>query len=111
MISIPVKPLSVNKAYRGRKFATKELKSYQNEVAYLLPKLTLPKGKLRVIYQFGVSSRGSDGDNLIKCFQDVLSEKYGFNDNQIYQWSVKKVVVPKGKEFVSFSINSYEQEL
>lgn len=38
----------------------------------------------------------SDGDNLIKSFQDTLCEKYGVNDRDIYEWKVEKVIVPKG---------------
>ena len=53
---------------------------------------------------FGVSSKASDGDNLIKSFQDTLCEKYGFNDRDIYRWEVEKVIVPKGKEYAEFEI-------
>jgi hypothetical protein len=42
---------------------------------------------------FGVSSKASDGDNLIKAWQDALCEKCGFNDRDIYHWDVEKVIV------------------
>jgi Holliday junction resolvase RusA-like endonuclease len=64
----------------------------------------VPKGRLAVHYVFGVSSSNADGDNLIKAFQDALAEKYGFNDRDIYCWSVEKQVVPKGKEFIDFEL-------
>lgn len=108
MKKINIKPLSVNQAYRGRRFATKELKEYKKNLFYLLPKKIVPRGKLCVIYDFGVSSKGSDGDNLIKSFQDCLAEKYKFNDNKIYEWRVKKVDVKKGSEYISFSIEKYK---
>ena len=104
MIHLDIKPLSVNKAYRGRRFASKDLKSFKDKLAYILPKLKVPKGRLQVEYIFGVSSKGSDGDNLIKAFQDCLSEIYGFNDNQIYSWKIAKVIVKKGEEFIEFKI-------
>jgi hypothetical protein len=75
-------------------------------LGYLLPPLTIPKGKLSVKYVFGVSSKASDGDNLIKSFQDTLCEKYGFNDRDIYHWDVEKVIVPKGQEYVAFHLYS-----
>lgn len=56
-------------------------------------------------YVFGVSSKASDGDNLIKSFQDTLCERYGFNDRDIYRWEVAKVIVPKGQEYAAFEIN------
>lgn len=105
MARISIKPLSVNKAYRGRRFATKELTEFKKAIFYLLPKKTLPQGKLSVYYEFGCSSKGSDGDNLIKAFQDCLCEKYGFNDNRIYQWYIKKVDVKKGREYIDFEID------
>jgi len=106
MYHVPIKPLSVNRSYQGRRFATPELKSYKEALGYLLPKLTIPQGKLKVHYIFGVSSKASDGDNLIKSFQDTLCEKYGVNDRDIYAWQVEKVIVPKGEEFAAFEIET-----
>ena len=103
---IKAKPLSLNKAYRGRRFTTRDLTDYKKEVTYQLPKLQIPKGKLEVKYIFGCSSKGSDGDNLIKAFQDCLAEFYGFNDNKIYKWTVEKSDIKKGKEFIKFEIKS-----
>lgn len=108
MVTIKIKPLSVNKAYRGRRFASSDLKDFKMELLWQLPKkFKVPQGKLSVKYIFGCSSKGSDGDNLIKAFQDCLAEIYGFNDNKIYKWIVEKVDVKKGEEFISFEINKY----
>jgi len=105
MIVVKIKPLSVNAAYQGRRFRTPELLAYQIELAYKLPKIKVPKeGTLAVRYRFGVSSKGADGDNLIKAFQDCLAERYGFDDRRIYHWDVEKVDVKKGEEFIAFEI-------
>lgn len=109
MVKINIKPLSVNRAYNGRRFATDELKSYKEVVWYLLPNIIVPKGRLSISYEFGVSSKGADGDNLIKAIQDILSSKYDFNDNLIYEWSGKKVIVKKGQEYINFAISSYSE--
>lgn len=106
MVRINIKPLSLNKAYRGRRFTTPELSSYKRDIAFQLPKMSIPEGNLSVSYIFGISNKGGDGDNLIKCFQDAVSEYYGFNDNKIYKWIVEKVIVKKGEEFVDFEITS-----
>jgi Holliday junction resolvase RusA-like endonuclease len=74
----------------------------------MLPKMIVPKGKLKVWYTFGLSSKGGDYDNLVKCFQDVLSSVYGFNDNRIYQATIKKVDVKKGQEYIEFDIQKNE---
>jgi Holliday junction resolvase RusA-like endonuclease len=106
MITLKIKALSLNQAYRGRRFTTPLLKQFKEAVYFLSPKLKIPEGKLKVKYEFGVSSKNSDGDNLIKCLQDSLADKYGFNDKKIYQWEVEKIDVKKGEEYIKFEITS-----
>jgi Holliday junction resolvase RusA-like endonuclease len=106
MTTLRLKPLSLNSAYRGRRFTTPELKQFKKDVSRLLPRMEIPNSKLSVSYKFGVSSKNSDGDNLIKCFQDALADCYGFNDKKIYKWQVEKVDVKKGSEYISFKIES-----
>lgn len=104
MHHIPVKPLSLNHAYRGRRFKTPELDRFKRDVALLLPENIIPKGKLAICYRFGVSSKNSDVDNCVKCFQDALADFYEFNDRQIYRITVEKFDVKKGEEFCGFEI-------
>lgn len=101
---IKLKALSVNDAYRGRRFSTPELEAFKIDLQYLLPKITVPSGKLEVWYEFGVSSKNADGDNLIKAFQDAIQDQYRFNDKIIYKWHGEKVDVSKGKEYIGFEI-------
>lgn len=106
MFKLPIKPLSLNHAYRGRRFSTPELKMYKHDIALLAPKLKIKAGKLKIRFEFGVSHKGCDGDNLIKCAQDSLADKYGFNDNSIYKWEIEKIDVPIGKEYIAFEITT-----
>ena len=105
MIHIDLKPISINSAYRGRRFATKDLIQYKKVLSRILPRMIVPEGKLAVWYTFGVSA-ATDGDNLIKAFQDIIAEKYGFNDKRIYEWHVKKIDRKKGYEFIEFAIKN-----
>lgn len=105
MVKIDVKPLSVNGAWQGKKFKTKEYKDYEVELLYRLPHIELPEPPYAVQYTFGVSSKCADWDNPIKPLQDILQKRYGFNDKHIVEAVVKKEIVPKGKEFVAFEIN------
>lgn len=111
MYKIPLKPLSLNGAYRGRRFKTKGLEVFKQTVALLTPPQIIPAGKLEALYIFGVSSKQSDVDNLVKCFQDALAEKLGFNDKQIYKIVVEKVDVKKGSEYCSFELKTYSPDL
>lgn len=104
MYRLEIKPLSLNHAYHGRRFATKELQKYHTDIHRMLPRITVPDGKLSIHFRFGVSSKNSDGDNLIKCVQDAIAGKYGFNDKSIYEWHVWKEDVKRGEEFIEFMI-------
>jgi len=78
---------------------------------WLLPRLELDSSKFyQVSYEFGLSNRGADGDNCIKNFQDCMCDKFGINDNRIYEWHIKKTIVKKGEEFINFNINEYEKK-
>ena len=104
MAKINIVPMSVNKAWQGKRFKTKTYKTYERECTLILPKLEIPDGKLKVNLIFGFSSKLSDADNPVKCFVDILQKKYGFNDSRIYEYSIKKEDVKKGYEFIEFEI-------
>lgn len=99
--------MSVNAAWKGKRFKTKEYQVYEAALIALLPKITLPDPPYRLDFTFGFSSAGSDCSNPIKLMEDILQKKYGFNDNQVYHISAQKVKVQKGSEFVEFKISSY----
>ncbi len=103
-----IKPLSVNEAWKGIRYKTDKYKRYENNVLLLLPKIKLPEPPYKVYITYGFSSKGSDIDNPTKMFLDILQKKYKFNDSQIWELILKKVVVPKKSEFVKFSIETVD---
>ncbi len=105
---LSIKPLSVNDAWKGRRFRSDKYKKYQLDIAILLRKMVIPSGPLEIRITWGLSNLGGDWDNPIKPFQDCLSNKYGFNDNRIMRGVVDKVKVPKGQEFIAFEIMALE---
>ena len=107
MEEVLIKPLSVNDAWKGRRYRSDKYKSWSNALTYILPKLEMNlSGKMRLCIEYGFSSKGSDVDNPTKPFLDVLSKKYGFNDNQIYELILYKKIVKKGDEFIRFSFKN-----
>ncbi len=104
MITISIKPLSVNRAWKGRRFKTNFYKSYEKQVLILLPSLEVPSVKLKLSIEVGFSNKGSDLDNIAKPFIDILQKKYGFNDSKIYQLTLLKKIVSKGNEYIKFNI-------
>lgn len=107
-IKIDIKPLSVNDAWKGQRFKTDEYKRYQRTLLWLLPKIAMPEPPYQVYYEYGFSNVLSDYDNPTKQFQDTICKKYKFDDHEIYQATIRKVIVPKGKEYVKFRIEHFE---
>lgn len=103
-IKINMKPMSVNGAWQGRRFKSKEYIAYTDSCLSILPNITLPEPPYRINFIFGVSNTASDWDNPVKPIQDILQQRYKFNDKEIYEAFVRKVIVPKRQEFFSFEI-------
>jgi len=105
---VDIKPLSVNSAFKGQRFRTKEYDVYERALMFLLPrKLVLPEPNYSLFLIFGLSSKLADADNPTKLFTDILAKKYGFNDKLIFEFHIVKKIVPKGKEFIEFSLVHY----
>ena len=109
---IKIKPLSVNDAWKGKRFKTDGYKKYERDLLLMLPpKLVIPDGELSIYLEWGFSSAASDWDNPIKPFQDILQKKYGFNDNRVFEARVKKKKVKKGSEYIIFNIKGERPEV
>lgn len=106
MIKVNIKPLSVNDAWKGKRFKTKEYSIYEKNVLFLLPKITIGAAPYCLSIDFYFSSEASDIDNPLKPFIDVLQKKYGINDKQINKLIVEKFKVKKGSECICFRIDS-----
>jgi Holliday junction resolvase RusA-like endonuclease len=104
MTTIKIKPLSTNTAWQGRRFKSQAYKAFEKEMMYLLPKLKIPEGELTLSLEVGLSNRNSDLDNTIKQLIDCLASKYNFNDSRIYGILAVKKIVPKGEEYIRFTI-------
>ena len=92
-VDVPCEPFSVNKAFQGRRFKTKECKHWESYFQMLLPKKTMVMGKVSVRYRFFLKNHAMvDFDNLIKIMQDNLVKAgYIEDDRKIYRAYVEKV--------------------
>jgi Holliday junction resolvase RusA-like endonuclease len=108
MIKLNIKPLSVNKAWQGRRYKTPAYKQYERAVVSMLPaRQYTPPFSISII--FGFSSNLSDIDNPLKLILDIFQMKYKINDKDIFELNVKKELVPKGSEFIKFNIEKYTE--
>ena len=103
---VNIKPLSVNEAWKGRRFKTDKYKRYQRDVMLMLRPMQIPPApaRLAISITVGYSNAKADLDNVAKPFIDILQKKYGFNDSRIYRLTLVKEVVKKGAEFIEFDI-------
>src|SRR6478609_11995745 len=96
--TINIKPLSVNRAWKGKRYKTAEYDEYIKNVLLLLPdKMNFPDPKnIKLAIEFGFSSKASDCSNPIKLFEDCLVKKYGVDDKNVQELHVFKAIVKKG---------------
>lgn len=106
-VKIRCVPLSVNKAWQGRRFKTDAYKLYEKFLMWKLPKkIDLPAPPYEIHFEFGFSSSLADWDNPVKPLQDILQKKYKFNDKLVKRAIVDVVDVAKGEEYFTFNIKT-----
>lgn len=108
---IHIKPLSVNRAYKGRRFRTDEYNIYDSNIRALLLDAELPEGPLEIHYYWGFSSNQCDADNPVKLVQDSLQKRYGFNDSRVFRVTAEKEIVNKGEEYIAFEVVPYKTKM
>jgi len=99
-ILLNVKPLSVNEAWQGKRFKTDKYSKYERDLLFLLPKIKDIPEEIKLKFTFGFSNIQSDLDNPVKCLLDIMQKKYGFNDANVWELTIKKVKVKKGSEYI-----------
>lgn len=60
MVLIDIKPLSVNKAWRGKRYKTVKYKQDENTLLWLLPRIKIPKPPYEIHFKSGFSNPLSD---------------------------------------------------
>ena len=112
-VRIPLKPLSTNDAWSGKRYKTKEYKDFEQILLILLRKMkpVIPEGPVGFDLRVGISAR-FDADNTIKTLLDTI-EKYcnHFNDNSVFDIHVRKVLVPAGDEYMRLGFYEFTGQL
>ncbi len=104
-LELKAKPLSINAAWKGRRFKTENYLTYEEEVGYLL--LKYPKNKFKLEHKLSVSVKfylcghglRFDVDNLIKPLLDILTKNEIIPDDRIiYKLKAEKIGVENKEE-------------
>ena len=104
---LPVKPMTVNHAWRGgRRFRTKEYLDYERDICLLLPKETI-HGTVEIFYTFHIKRhKTTDTSNLIKVLEDIMVKKGIIDDDRfVYAFHAKKI--PAEVESIDIDIVPY----
>ena len=101
-INLKVKPLSVNQAWKGRRFKTDKYKDYERLVLRELPDLEIVNFT-ELHLTFGMSKL-SDIDNPAKLIIDLLQKKYNVNDRSLMKLVIIKDIVKKGNEYIKINV-------
>jgi Holliday junction resolvase RusA-like endonuclease len=107
-LTLHVKPLTINRAWRGRHFSTAAKEEFELRLRYSLPKVAVVgKPFYRVEYDLHlVSFKAMDWDNCIKVLQDCLVARGIIsNDSLIVHATVRKY--PAKKDRVVVRIEPY----
>jgi len=104
--TLNIKGLTINQAFKGRRFRTDKYDSFIRNCTFLLPKTVIIEDEknVKLAIEFGFSSRLSDIDNCCKTFIDCLVKKYKVDDRYIFELHVFKKIVKKGDEYIKFKI-------
>lgn len=108
-IKVNIAPLSVNKAWKGRRFKTDSYLKFEHDMMYLLPKFKMPSPPYSISIHYGFSSTLSDLDNPTKLVIDIMQKKYNFNDKDIFELILTKEIVNKGNEFIQIDAKTYQK--
>jgi Holliday junction resolvase RusA-like endonuclease len=110
IIKIPLKALSINAAFQGRRFKTKEHNRYCRDVALFLPKNQKICGWVVVRYRFYLKNwKITDGGNLEKCLSDCIVKANIIDDDRfIMRYIIEKY--PAKEDRIEVEITEYERE-
>lgn len=104
---IPLKPLSVNEAFQGKRFKTKKCKDFESNFFLFAPKMKKISGAVSIEYRFHLKNhKMTDVDNLVKILQDAIV-KCGYidDDRMIYKSTSEKI--PSKDDMIFFRIQKY----
>ena len=116
MFRIRQKAMSVNVAWKGKRYTSTAYSQFKLIVGILLNKLKPntdkpPDAPLFAHYRWGMSNMQADIDNPTKPFQDVLFHYWGIKDqdHRIQFLILEKAKADKGDEFIEFHVDDRAQ--
>jgi len=105
-IELPLKGMSINKAWQGKNYKTKKYKSYEEEILMRVNRQEPIEGWVEVEYTFGLNYyKRTDLGNLEKALTDCLVKADVIEDDRY----IKRIHMEKVKtdeDFIEVKIES-----
>lgn len=114
-ITLPLKPISTNKIWSGKRWMSAAAKQFKSDCRILLfsKRMELKtmsaaamEEELAISLRFGLV-RDMDIDNCLKLVIDSLSDVLGIDDKKFRRVSAEKEKVKRGREFISLSVSAF----
>jgi len=109
-IEVNIKPMTVNKAWQGRRFKTPEYNGYTSHILWALKKHKFRfKGEIEVEYRFYLKHyKTTDVGNLEKPLSDIIVKSGIIEDDRF----IKKITLEKfkGSDYIEIIIKQIENE-
>ena len=111
-ITLPLKPISTNKIWAGKRWMSPAAKQFKSDCRILLfskrvelkaMAAAAAEEELAIALRFGLV-RDMDIDNCLKLVIDSLSAVLGINDKKFRRVSAEKEKVKRGREFISLRV-------
>lgn len=112
-LSLATTPLSVNKAWQGRRYKTDEYIWYEREIGKLVqlnPPTEQLDGLLEIHFTFHLKHhKTTDYDNLLKPLQDILCKCKVIDDDRfIYEARISKRPETENGDLIVVDIKPFE---
>ena len=101
---LSIKPLSINAAFQGRRFKTKECNAYCKALALMLPNTRVESEYYELHFRFYLKNFAmTDEDNCIKVLQDCMVKKGIISDDRrIIKHVIEKF--PSKTDYVEYEV-------
>ena len=106
-----IKPLSINKAFQGRRFKTKDYKGYERDLHALGGHFETIKGDVEVTVEWYLKNdKMTDIDNPTKLVLDYLTKAGAYEDDRkIRVLHLYKYETPTKEDYFRITIQKYEK--
>lgn len=106
---LPIKPLTISRAFQGRRFKTKEYRDWEQSVLWLLKGQSGIQGRVKLSVKLYLKyAPTTDCDNCLKTLEDALT-KSGVIEDDRKVWKLEVEKFQSDMDYIEITITPHEQ--